>query len=107
MSKEIPLQLIVDAVAGEKGINQSFVIDAIEAALVSATKKKHGANIDVKIIINHEENTYDTFRIWTIVEDPEPGTSLEFPLSEISLSAAKIDNPKFVIENILRQGVEL
>ncbi len=40
MSKEIPLKMIVDAVSNQKGISEEVIFETLEAALVSATKKK-------------------------------------------------------------------
>jgi hypothetical protein len=40
MSKEI--MLVVDAVSNEKGVDKEVIFEALEAALSSATRKKHG-----------------------------------------------------------------
>ncbi len=40
MSKEI--LLVVDAVSNEKGVEKDIIFEAIEAALASATRRKHG-----------------------------------------------------------------
>lgn len=93
MSKELPLKLIVGTVSNEKGVSEDVIFDAIEAALVTATKKKHGADIDVRVAIDRATNCYETFRVWTVVEDPAPGEPLELPYSQITLSAAQIDEP--------------
>ena len=71
MSKEIPLKLIVDAVSNEKGVSETVIYEALEAALVSATKKKYGAHIEARVVIDRKTGTYDTFRVWTVVADPE------------------------------------
>ena len=47
MSKEI--LMVVDAVSNEKGVEQDIIFEAIEAALASATRRKQGEDIDVKI----------------------------------------------------------
>ena len=44
MSKE--LLLVVDAVAAEKGVPESVIMDAIEAALASAAKKRYIERLD-------------------------------------------------------------
>ena len=43
MSKEIPLKLVVETLSNEKGVSEEIIFQAIEAALVSATKKKRKA----------------------------------------------------------------
>ena len=50
MSKEI--LLVVDAVSNEKGVEKSVIFEAIEAALASATRKRYGEDIDVRVSIN-------------------------------------------------------
>ncbi len=70
MSKEI--LMVVDAVANEKGVAKDIIFEAIEAALASATKKKHGSEIDVRVSIDRETGDYATFRRWEVVtEDQE------------------------------------
>ena len=40
MSKEI--LMVVDAVSNEKGVEKDIIFEAIEAALASASRRKHG-----------------------------------------------------------------
>ena len=42
MNKEI--LMVVDAVSNEKGVDKEVIFEALEAALASATRKKHGGN---------------------------------------------------------------
>jgi len=106
MSKEIPLKLIVDAVSNEKGVSETVIYEALEAALVSATKKKYGAHIEARVVIDRKTGTYDTFRIWTVVSDPEQNHPLELPFSEITLSAAQIDDPKIQVGDTIEEQLE-
>ncbi|HHH43505.1 MAG TPA: transcription termination/antitermination protein NusA, partial [Gammaproteobacteria bacterium] len=64
MSKEI--LLVVDAVANEKGVDKDVIFGAIEAALASATKKRHEEDIEVRVAIDRETGEYDTFRRWEV-----------------------------------------
>ena len=90
MSKDIPLKLMVNAVSNEKGVSEDIVYQAIEAALVSATKKKFGADIDVRVSIDRKTGEHETFRFWTVVPDPTPELeTLEFPLKQIPLTEAQ------------------
>ncbi|HLA74377.1 MAG TPA: transcription termination factor NusA, partial [Gammaproteobacteria bacterium] len=72
MNKEI--LLVVDAVSNEKGVSKNIIFEAIEAALATATKKRHSADIDVRVAIDRETGDYQTFRRWLVVED-NAGTS--------------------------------
>jgi len=81
MSKEI--LMVVDAVSNEKGVEQDIIFEAIEAALASATRRKHGEDIEVRVAIDRETGEYDTFRRWLVFEDES--TELEFPDRELRM----------------------
>lgn len=81
MSKEI--LLVVDAVSNEKGVEKDIIFEAIEAALATATRRKHGDDIDVRVTIDREEGTYETFQRWLVFEDES--TELEFPDRELRM----------------------
>lgn len=105
MSKEIPLRLI-DALSNEKGVSEDVIFEVIEAALVSATKRRYGAEIDVRIDIDRKKGTYETYRVWTVVEDPEVNVPLESPLTEITLSAASFDDPNVGVGDKIEEKLE-
>jgi N utilization substance protein A len=84
MSKEI--LMVVDAVSNEKGVEKDIVFEAIEAALASATRRKHGEDIEVRVAIDRETGEYDTFRRWLVFEDNS--TELEVPDRELRLMDA-------------------
>jgi len=81
MSKEI--LLVVDAVSNEKGVDKEIIIEAIEAALASATRRKHGEDIEVRVEIDRETGEYDTFRRWLVFADDS--TELEVPDRELRM----------------------
>jgi N utilization substance protein A len=81
MSKEI--LMVVDAVSNEKGVEKEIIFEAIEAALASATRRKHGEDIDVRVAIDRQTGDYDTFRRWRVFEDES--TELEFPDRELRM----------------------
>lgn len=85
MNKEI--LMVVDVVSNEKGVDKGIIFEAIEAALASATKKRHREDIEVRVAIDRETGDYDTFRRWEIVEDTEENP-LEFPSRQIRLEDA-------------------
>lgn len=106
MSKEIPLKLIVGTVSNEKGVSEEVIFEALEAALVSATKKKYGANIEARVAIDRKTGTYETFRVWHVVPDPELNQPLELPFSQITLSAAQVDDPKIQVGDTVEDQLE-
>ncbi|MCH9671080.1 MAG: transcription termination factor NusA [Gammaproteobacteria bacterium] len=79
MSKEI--LAVVEAVSHEKGVEASIILDAIEVALATATKRRHLEDIDVRVAIDPETGEYSTFRRWEVVADtdPEPDPEDEEP----------------------------
>jgi N utilization substance protein A len=88
MSKEI--LMVVDAVSNEKGVEKDIIFEAIEAALASATRRKHGEDIEVRVAIDRETGDYDTFRRWLVFEDES--TELEVPDRELRMiDAVDID----------------
>ena len=89
MSKEI--LYVADAVSNEKGVDKEIIFQAIESALATATRKKNGKEIEVRVDIDRETGDYDTFRRWLVIDTGEP---MENPLGEITLEAAQIDEPE-------------
>ena len=88
MSKEI--LMVVDTVSNEKGVDKDIIFEAIEAALASATRRKHGEDIEVRVQIDRETGGYDTFRRWLVFEDES--TELETPDRELRMiDAVDID----------------
>ena len=103
MNKEI--LLVVDAVSNEKGVEKEIIFEAIEAALASATRKKNGGEIDVRVAIDRESGDYDTFRRWLVVDDAETQI-LENPITEITLSAAQAEEPDLVPGDYVEDEIE-
>lgn len=87
MNKEI--LYVVDAVSNEKGVAKNVIFEAIEAALASATRKRHGGDIDVRVQIDRNNGDYNTYRRWLVVE----GETSENPEREMILEAARLDDP--------------
>jgi len=100
MSKE--LLYVVDAVSNEKGVEKAVIFEAIEAALATAARKRHGGDIDVRVEINRETGEYHTFRRWLVVE----GETSENPEREIILEAARLDNPNIQLGEYVEEEIE-
>ena len=89
MSKEI--LSVVEVVSAEKGVAEEIIFEAIEAALASATRKRHPEDLDVRVSIDRETGDYETFRRWEIVDDAsvvftqeEAEAALEKLLAEVA-----------------------
>ena len=79
MNKEI--LMVVEAVSNEKGVDEGIIFEAIELALASATRKRGGEEIDVRVAINRETGEYDSFRQWLVFADES--AELDFPDREL------------------------
>lgn len=69
MSRE--LLLLVDALAREKNVDKDIVFGALEMALASATKKRFDEEVDVRVDIDRDTGSYDTFRRWEVVSEED------------------------------------
>ncbi|RKT46101.1 transcription termination factor NusA [Thiocapsa rosea] len=103
MSKEI--LLVVEAVSNEKDVPEGVIFEAIEAALASATRKKHGGEIDVRVAIDRKTGDYRSFRRWEIVPDPELGV-LDAPSRQITESAAQILEPELGLGDFIEEEID-
>ena len=112
MSKEI--LLVVDAVSNEKGVGKDVIFGAIEAALASATKKRHEEDIDARVSIDRETGEYTTFRRWEVVEehvepeeDGEEGEEgYRFPSRQVLLEEARKTNPDIQPGDFIEEQME-
>ncbi len=75
--------MAIDQIAKEKGIKKDILIDAIDAALVTAYKKNYGTSQNVKVSIDRETGEVNVFGRKTVVEN------VEDELMEINLEDAK------------------
>jgi N utilization substance protein A len=79
VSKE--LLMVVEAVANEKGVPRAVIIEALEAALASAAKKRYPEeDVLARVVINPKDGSYETFRRWEIIADDAVMESPSFQL---------------------------
>ncbi|QJC37414.1 transcription termination/antitermination protein NusA [Enterobacteriaceae endosymbiont of Donacia thalassina] len=84
MNKE--MLAVIEAVSNEKSLPREKIFEAMESALVSATKKKYEQDIEVLVNIDRKNGNFNTFRKWLIVK------KVNFPTKEITLDAARIED---------------
>jgi N utilization substance protein A len=89
MHKEI--LMVADAVSNEKGVDKNVIFEAIEAALASATRKRHGEDVEVRVSIDRASGEYETFRRWKVFADDS--NELEVPARELRLEDARDLDP--------------
>ena len=102
MNKEI--LLVAEAVSNEKGVPREKIFEALEIALATATKKKYEGDIEVRVAIDRKTGAYETFRRWMVVEDQ--GVPLENPFREITLEAAKFEDPEVELGGYIEDQIE-
>ncbi|AVI66842.1 transcription termination factor NusA [Shewanella sp. NKUCC05_KAH] len=102
MNKEI--LLVAEAVSNEKAVPREKIFEALEIALATATKKKYEGDIDVRVAIDRKTGGYDTFRRWMVVDDH--GEALENPYREITLEAARYENPDIQPGEFIEDDIE-
>jgi transcription termination/antitermination protein NusA len=102
MSKE--LLLVMEAVANEKGVARSVIIEAMEAALASAAKKRyHDEDVSVRVSINPKDGTYETFRRWEVIADD---IVMESPDRMIRMMDAVDEKEDAQIGDFIEQQIE-
>lgn len=101
MSKEI--LLVVESVSNEKGVPNDIIFEALELALATATKKRYDEGVELRVSIDKETGDYLTYRRWIIIEDDEP---MEFPSSQTTVSAARMDDPEIQVGDWTEEEVE-
>ena len=97
------LLMLVDAISREKSVDLEVVFGAVEAALASASKKLHGGEVDMRVIVDRDSGEYETFRRWHVVPD-EAG--LQLPDSEILLFEAKEQIDDIEVDDYIEEPVE-
>lgn len=79
MSKELAAAL--ETLEKEKGISKEIVIEALEAALVSAYKRNYGTSQNVEVIFDEDKGTITVNQVKEVVEDVYD-SQLEISLDE-------------------------
>ncbi len=102
MNKEI--LNVVDVVSNEKGVEKEIIFEALEAALASATRKRHGEDMDARVSIDRKTGDYQTFRRWKVFADDSK--DLEFPEKELRMIDAVDVDPAAEPEGFVEVPIE-
>lgn len=100
MSKEI--LLVVESVSNEKGVPPAVIFEALELALATATKKNYEDEVDLRVVIDRQTGSYETFRRWTVVEEAD----FDDPAHQMTIDMAekRMDSPS--VGDVLEEKVE-
>ncbi|MCX5808465.1 MAG: transcription termination factor NusA [Proteobacteria bacterium] len=85
------LSYVIEQVGKEKGIPKETLVEALEEAILSASKKKFGNHLNLEAKYNIELGEIEVFQFKTVVEEVNESDS------EISLENAKQHDPECMI----------
>lgn len=83
----------------EKGISKEIIIDAIEAALISAYKRNFNQAQNVRVDLNRDTGTMKVFARKDVVDE------VYDPRLEISIGEARGINPNYVVNDVIEMEV--
>lgn len=83
----------------EKGISKEIIIEAIEAALISAYKRNFNQAQNVRVDLNRETGTMKVFARKDVVDE------VYDPRLEISIGEARGINPNYVLNDVIEMEV--
>lgn len=95
--------LMADVLSSEKGVEKQVIFEAIEAALATATRKRHREDIEVRVNIFQDTGDYESFRRWEVIADDE---EIEFPTKQITFGAADIMEPGIQVGEFIEEELE-
>ena len=97
MSTEL-LQALSD-LGKEKGIEPEIILEAVEAALISAYKKNFGSTQNVQVVLNRETGDFHVYTCYNVVEEVQDDKT------EIALADARQMKPSYEIGDVVREEV--
>ena len=69
MQQSVNLNLILDQVAKDKGIDKSRLIKTVEEAILKAAQSVFGPNRELQATFNEDTGQVDLFQFMTVVDD--------------------------------------
>lgn len=87
-ANRLELLQIASAVAQEKSIDKSIVLEAIEEAIQKAARLRYGSELDIRAKLDPVTGEMDLTRVITVAEE------VENEATEIDLATAKMDHPE-------------
>ena len=90
----------LDLIEKERGIPKAYMLEKVEAALISAYKRDKDGNANVRVDIDPEKKTVRMFQQLEVVEE------VENPITQISLADAQAQNKRMKLGAILEVEVK-
>ncbi len=89
MRENVNLNLILDQVAKDKGIDRATLVAILEESIATAAKKHFGMERNLKAHYDEDKGQIDLFQVLTILADPTPEAPLPDPVNMIPVSVAR------------------
>lgn len=89
----------IDALAKEKGIEKEILLEALEAALISAYKKNFKSATNVRVELDEEKGSMQIFSRKTVVEE------VEDEQQEVTLEEAQSIDPNYELGDVIEVKV--
>jgi len=93
--QQLNLNIVLEQVEKEKGISKEVLIEAIEAALLTAANKKYGELREIEASFNSELGEIELFEFKEVVEE------ITNPEGELSIEDAQKSDPEAVLGDSL------
>ncbi|CAN7245255.1 transcription termination factor NusA [Pseudomonas sp. LjRoot71] len=100
MSKEV--LLVVESVSNEKGVPAGVIFEALELALATATKKRFEDEVELRVVINRQTGSYETFRCWTVVEESD----FDDPAHQVTTDMPRAVEANAKVGDVLEEKIE-
>src|SRR5437762_1111498 len=91
---------ILDQVSKDKGIAKTILVEALEAAMLTAARKVHGMEKDIEAHFNADSGDVEIFEFRTVVD------RIENPATEIMLDEARALDPEAQVGDSLGLKIE-
>lgn len=89
----------LSALEKEKGVSIDILLEAIEAALLSAYKRNFGTAQNARVHINRETGDFQVFSQRTVVEE------VEDPRFQVALAEARQKDPNYQVGDVLETEI--
>ena len=95
--------LMAEVVSREKSLDKNIIFEAIEAALATATRKRHPKNIEVRVAIERGTGDHEAFRQWEVIADDEEMIN---PDAQIFLADARKHSEELNVGDFIEEPME-
>ena len=89
------LKRLIEQMGKDRGLDKEIIIEALEAAMLSAARKKLGPQVDIEAHYNEETGEIEVFQFRVVVEkvtDPDTQISLTYARQELDAEAEPGDS---------------